>query len=154
MTNANIDMDFSVEEEYVEEPLIPQGTYNGNVTNVSYDAEKLCIIWQVALADNGGFMNDDSTPIDGAVVLARNYLPKPGDEDKMDKNGRLNTRQWKIKMLKRFADDLSIDMGTPAKIMEGINEAQWVGMNVNVTLEIREYQGQFSNDVRRLVAVE
>lgn len=154
MTEANLDMDFNLEEEYVVDPLIPNGTYHGSVTDVSYDSEKLCIVWQFTLSENGGEMNDGETPIDGAKVYARNWLPKPGDEDVLTPSGKSSKRQAKINMLSDFAKNMNIDMNTPAEIMTGINDAEWVGIEVSVTLDIREYEGKFSNDVRKVLAVE
>lgn len=152
MSEANLDMNFNLEEEYVADPLIPQGTYTGAVTDVSYDPEKLCIVWQFTLADNGGEMNDGETPIDGAKVYARNWLPKPGDEDVMTPSGKNNKRQAKINMLSDFADKMNIDMNTPEAIMRGINESEWIGKEVVITLDIREWEGKFSNDVKKVVS--
>jgi len=152
MTEANLDMDFNLEEEAVDDPLIPQGTYTGNVTNVSYDAEKYAIVWQYALDGNGGTMNDGETPIDGAVVFGRNYLPKPGDEDVQTPSGKSSKRIAKINMLKDFAEKMGIDMNTPAEIMEGINDAKWIGMEVVLTIEVREWEGKFSNDIKKVAA--
>jgi hypothetical protein len=154
MNDVNLNMDFNLEEDVVADPLIPQGTYHGSVTNVSYDNERNSIVWQLTLADNGGVMNDGETPVDGATVFARNWLPNPGDENTPTPSGKTNKRQAKINMLSDFADKLNINMNTPTAIMEGINEAQWVGLEVLITLEIREWEGKFSNDVKRVAAVE
>ena len=152
MTEANLDMDFNLEEEFVADPLIPNGTYTGSVSNVSYDPEKLCIVWQFTLADNGGTMNDGETPIDGSQLYLRNWLPKPGDKEKMTPSGKSTKHQAKINMLSDFADKMQINMNTPAAIMQGINDAEWVGKEVLLTVEIREYEGRFSNDVKKAMA--
>jgi hypothetical protein len=99
-------------------------------------------------------MNDGETPVDGAVVFGRNYLPKPGDEDIMTPSGKSSKRVAKINMLKEFAEKMEVAMNTPAEIMEGINDALWVGKEVIITLEIREWQGKFSNDIKKVVAAQ
>jgi len=143
------DLDFNVEDEYKPEPLIPKGTYHAVVTNVSFNAAQACIVWDLCLHDNGGFMNDDSTPIDGAHVWHRNWLPRPGDEDLITKSGK-NKRQNKINMLRDFSDELSLDMTTPEVIANAIAEAEWVGVEVDADVDINEYQGKFNNQVNRL----
>ena len=153
MSEANMDMSFNLEDEYVVDPLVPNGTYHGAVTDVSYDPEKLCIVWQFTLADNGGEMNDGETEIDGSKIYTRNWLPKPGDEDTLTPSGKSTKRQAKINMLSDFSRKMGIDMNTPAEIMTGINDSEWIGIEVLLTIEIREWEGKFSNDVKKVVAV-
>lgn len=94
-------------------------------------------------------MNDGETPIDGAHVFFRNWLPKPGDEAEMTKNGRNNKRQSKINMLKDFETSLGVDMSTPAKIAQALNESLWVGVEADLDVDIDEYQGKFRNVVNK-----
>lgn len=138
-------LDFNVDDEYKADPLIPKGIYHGVVNKVEYSAAQSCIVWDVCLHDNGGAMNDGTTPIDGAHVYYRNWLPKPGDEDIMTKSGRNNKRQSKINMLKSFQDAVGIDMSTPSKIAIALTEQQWVGLEVDVEVDVDEYQGRFRN---------
>ena len=146
------DMDFNVEDEYKPDPLIVKGTYNGAVTKVVYEGSKACITWTVCLHDNGGVMNDGQTPVDGAHVFFRNWLPRPGDEEIMTKSGKNTKRQSKINMLKKFADDLRLDMSTPTKIATALAEQQWVGLEVAVDVDIDEYNGTFRNNVNNMRA--
>ena len=143
-------MDFNVDEEYKPEPLVPKGTYHGVITKVIPKFAKFCLIWDVCLHDNGGFMNDGSTPIDGAHVYFRNWLPKPGDEREMTKSGRNTKRQSKINMLKAFEEELGIDMSTPQIMATAIAEAQWVGIEVSAEVEVDEWQGRFRNSINRM----
>jgi hypothetical protein len=94
-------------------------------------------------------MNDGVTPIDGAHVFFRNWLPKPGDEGEMTKSGRNNKRQSKINMLKDFQDSLGIDMSTPSKIANALTEQQWIGVESDVDVAIDEYMGRFRNVVNK-----
>lgn len=148
----NFDSDFSVDSEYKAEPLVPQGTYNGNVTNVAFNGEKQSINWKIALAGNDGFMSDGETPIDGAVLVYNNWLPKAGDENEMTSNGRMTKRQSKINMLKRFADGLGVDMNSPRAIAEHIQNGDWIGLEVTVKVVITEYEGQVRNEVKQVTA--
>ena len=142
-------LDFNVEDEYKAEPLIPKGTYHGVATKITFQPSQFCIVWDFCLHDNGGAMNDGETPIDGAHVFFRNWLPKPGDEAEMTKNGRNNKRQSKINMLKDFENSLGVDMSTPAKIATALNEATWVGVEADLDVDIDEYMGKFRNIVNK-----
>ncbi len=143
-------LDFNVDDEYKPDPLIPKGTYHGVVTNVSFNPTQYCIIWDICLHDNGGTMNDGESPIDGAHVWFRNWLPKPGDENVLTKSGKTNKRQSKINMLRDFADELGLDMSTPQQISQSISEAAWIGIEVDADTDIDEYQGKFRNTVNRM----
>lgn len=145
------DTDFSVDSEYKADPLVPQGTYLGNVTAVSYDKEKNAIVWKIALAGNDGVMTDGETPIDGAVMIMNNWLPKAGDENEMTANGRNTKRQSKINMLKKFADNMKINMNTPATIAEAIQNGDWIGLEVQVKVKVSEYEGNYRNEVQSMI---
>jgi hypothetical protein len=143
-------MDFNVEDEYKPDPLIPKGTYHGVVNKVTLKASQYCLIWDVCLHDNGGVMNDGETPIDGAHVFFRNWLPKPGDEKLMTASGRNTKRQSKINMLKQFEEELGINMATPQIIAVALTEAQWVGLEVSVEVDAEEWNAKFRNVVNRM----
>lgn len=153
METPNLDMNFNLEEDFVADPLIPNGSYRGNVTNVSYDADKMAIVWEVTLADNGGVMNDGETPVDGAKQWYRNWLPKPGDENTPTPSGKTNKRQAKINMLAQFAKEMGVNMNTPQDIIEGITNAEWIGKEVIATIGIKEFEGKFSNEITRMKAI-
>lgn len=144
------DLDFNVADEYKPDPLIPKGVYHGVATKVSFNPAQYCIVWDFCLQDNGGVMNDGNTPIDGAHVFFRNWLPKPGDENELTKSGRNNKRQSKINMLQDFQTLLGLDMSTPAKIATALSEGQWIGLEADLEVDIQEYQGKFSNTVNRV----
>jgi len=143
--------DFSLEDEYKPEPLIPKSNCRGNVLGVNVDAERSAIVWKVALAENGTMCTDGKTPVDGQHVYFRNWLPKPGDENEMEANGRVTKRQGKINRLKRFADGMAINMDTPQTIASSIEDQIWVGSPVVCSIDFNEYQGNISNQVQRMV---
>lgn len=142
-------LDFNVEDEYKPEPLIPKGTYHGVATKITFQPSQFCIVWDFCLHDNGGSMNNGDTPIDGAHVFFRNWLPKPGDENELTKTGRNNKRQSKINMLKDFENAMGIDMSTPAKIAQALNEQTWVGVEADLDVDVDEYMGKFRNVVNK-----
>ena len=143
------DIDFNVNDEYKPNPLIPKAIYHGVATKVTFDSSLMCIVWEFCLHDNGGLMNDGETPIDGAYVYFRNWLPRPGDEEKMTKTGRQTKRQSKINMLKDFQDEMGLDMSTPQIIATSLAEQHWIGTEADLEVDIDEYQGQFRNNVNR-----
>lgn len=147
------DSDFNLEDEYKPEPLVTSGNYRGNVIGVVLDSEQHAIVWKVALAENGGVMSDGETPVDGSHHYFRNWLPKPGDENELTKNGRGTKRQSKINMMKRFADDMKINMNTPTVVAESVTNQDWIGLEVIVTISIDEYMGVTRNQVDKMVPV-
>lgn len=145
-------LDFDVDSEYKPEPLIPNGVYYGSVTSFSFDSEKNCLVWGIALNGNDGFASDGETLIDGMTVFYRNWLPKSGDENEYSANGKVTKRQSKINMLKRFMNDMKIDIGTPQKLAEAISNQEFIGKEVKVTVNISEYNGQVRNDVSKMIS--
>ncbi len=143
-------LDFNVDEEYRPDPLIPKGIYHASAISTKFNPAQYCIVWDFCLHDNGGVMNDGQSPVDGAHVFFRNWLPKPGDESIPTKSGKTNKRQSKINMLKDFQESLCIDMSTPAKIATGIQEQVWVGVEADMEVDAEEYQGRFRNVVGRV----
>jgi len=143
-------LDFNVDEEYRPDPLIPKGIYHASAISTKFNPAQYCIVWDFCLHDNGGVMNDGQSPVDGAHVFFRNWLPKPGDESIPTKSGKTNKRQSKINMLKDFQESLCIDMSTPAKIATGIQEQVWVGVEADLEVDAEEYQGRFRNVVGRV----
>jgi hypothetical protein len=94
-------------------------------------------------------MSNGDTPIDGAHVFFRNWLPKPGDENELTKTGRNNKRQSKINMLRDFENAMGIDMSTPAKIAQALNEQTWIGVEADLDVDVDEYMGKFRNIVNK-----
>lgn len=146
-------LSFDVDAEYKQEPLIPNGTYYGSVTQFTYDSERNCLVWGVILSGNDQLASDGETPVDGMMVFYRNWLPKPGDENEYSSNGKATKRQSKINMLKRFMNDMKIDISTPQKIAEAIANQEFLGKEVKVTVNVSEFNGQVRNEVSKMVAV-
>ncbi|RPI52782.1 MAG: hypothetical protein EHM49_05080 [Deltaproteobacteria bacterium] len=145
------DADFNLEEEYIPAPVVASGIYHASVTKVEFNPADQTIDWIFVLNDNGGVMSDGSTPIDGASFKYRNWLPKSGDENEMSKDGRTTKRQAKIGFIANFAESLGIDMNTPKKIMEAITYQEWIGLEADLKLRVREYQGRMLNDIEKVI---
>ena len=150
---AVMNQDFNLEDDYKLAPLIPQGNYQGNVTNVSVDAKAHAILWHVTLDGNGGYQSDGETPIDGQVTFFRNWLPKDGDNVEMIKSGGMTKRQWKINALADFSKGMGINMTTPKVIMESIENSDWIGIRVSIAVTFDEYQGNVRNQVNKMKKV-
>lgn len=151
----NTNTDFNLDDEYKPEPLAPMGTYTGAIKKVSFESSNNAIAWEVVANGNMGvLMADGQTPLDGSVFFYRNWLPKKGDENVRTKSGRTTKRQAKINMLKRFQDDMQIDMNTGEAVMEAIHNQEWLGMSVVFTLGIEEYEGQTRNVIKKMVRSE
>jgi hypothetical protein len=148
------DMDFSLNDEYKPTPLVPGGNYLANVVGVAYNKQTKTIIWKVTLDGNDGTCSDGETDVNGITLTYRNWLPKPGDEDEITKDGRQNKRQAKINMMKDFADNMKINMDTPKVIADSIAEALWVGIRVLCVVSISEYQGRYRNEINSMKAAE
>ena len=144
------DLDFDVKSEYKPDPLIPEGTYHGTVVEVKFIPAQYCIEWRFCLHDNDGVMSDGETPIDGAHVFYRNWLPKPGDESVMSKSGKNTKRQSKINMLQSFQESLGIDMSTPAIIAESLADHTWLGLEADLEVKVDEYEGRVRNTVNKV----
>ena len=147
------DTDFNVEDEFKTPPLIPNGKYEGNVTEVKFDPASSSLVWQVVLiADSDTLMSDNETPVNGSLVFYRNWLPKSGDENIRTKNGKSTKRQAKINMLQEFQKKMRINMNTPDAIVDGVGNGEWIGLNVVVLVEVREWEGRLSNQVKDMSA--
>ena len=151
----NFDTDFNLDDEYKPTPLAPKGNYFGTTSGLKWDASNNCLIWSVTLSDeNEGVMSDGSTPVSGQIFDYRNWFPKSGDELEMSARGRQTKRQSKINMIKEFADKMKIDMSSPQRIVEAVQNGDWVGISVLVSVGIDQYMGRFRNTVDRMVARE
>lgn len=144
--------DFDVEEEYKPTPLVPKSTYHAFVTEIVDNKEASSIDFICTFQDNGGIMSDEETQIDGSTIKKRVFLPKPGDDQERTKSGKMTKRQAKINMMKDFADGMKINMNNLAAINSAIENSEWIGLSVTLKVDIREYQGRFSNDVSAMVA--
>jgi len=149
---ANITTDFNLEDEYKADPSVPTGTYFANVTKVWFDSEKNTICWKLVLDGNEAVMSDGETPVDGVSLTYKNWLPNPGDENTPNSSGKSTKRQTKINMLKRFADDLRVDMSTPQMIQDALLNHEWVGIRCVLVVSLREYEGKIFNDIKSIKA--
>ena len=149
--SEGLNVDFDLDSEYKPAPLIPGGNYRGNVIEVTHEASKYALAFKVCLAENGGFMSDGKTEIDGVHEVFRLWLPKPGDENEMQKNGRVTKRQGKINQMADFQNGMKINMKTAAAMAQAIAEQLWCGIPVIVTVDVETYQGNTRNRITKMV---
>lgn len=150
-TSSDVDTGFDLDDDYKPEPLMRKGWYKANVSEVLYDEEASCVIWNAVLDGNGGYMSDGETPVDGSTHQFRNWLPKVSDKDETSKSGK-NKWQNKVNMLKKFTDGMQINMKTIAVIQEQIANQEWVGLPVLVELKAETYQGNTSMRAQNMKA--
>jgi hypothetical protein len=144
---TGIESDWNVEDEYKAPPLIPSGWYDANVTEVKLDVEKQAIAFTYTFDGNGGVMTDGETPIDGAQLTGRIWLPKPGDDKEYTKNGRSTKRQAKINMMQNFGKKTGMSLNIPMEVITAIQNSDWIGNTVKVKVGASEYQGSVFNQV-------
>ena len=149
---SEINASFNLATDFVEEPLVPQGNYFGNITKIGLDTEKYAIVWNITLDGNSGLMTDGETDVDGNVAFFRNWLPRPGDETEMTSSGRSTKRQSKINMLAKFIKVMGLNVNTMDEIEEAVLNQEWIGKQVVITVGITEYNGTVRNEVNKMVA--
>ena len=151
--SQGMNMDFNLDEEDKPPPIMAGGNYKANIIGVAHEASKYALSFKICFAENGDHlvMSDGETKIDGSHEMFRVWLPKPGDENEMQSNGKVTKRQGKINSMKRVAEDLKIDMNTPQKIAQAIIEQSWIGIPVIASVDIDEYQGEVRNKVSKIV---
>ena len=150
-SSTGINLDFNLNDEYKPTPLAPGGNYKGNIIAVSHEASKHAIAFKICFAENNVLLSDGETQLDGTHEYYRAWLPKPGDENELQANGKVTKRQGKINSMKRLADDLKIDMNTPQSIARAIIEQQWIGIPVIASVDLEEYQGVTRNRITKVV---
>ena len=153
MSENTISTSFNLENDFHEDPLVPQGNYYASVTGVSLDTEKAAIVWKIVLQGNGAVMSDGETEVEGATLFFRNWLPRPGDETEMTTTGRTTKFQSKVNQLAKFAKGMGINMNTPEAIQNAVDDAEWIGLDVLASVTISEYQGTTRNDVSHMSVV-
>ena len=119
----------------------------------NFDASKMALVWDVTLrADADVLMTDNETPVDGSVLFFNNWFPRKGDDVTRTKNGKMTKHQSKVNMLHDFAIGMNIIMSPKEAIIEAVTNAEWIGLEVVVDVEIREYEGRLSNSIKSMKA--
>jgi hypothetical protein len=149
---VSMDSEFDLDAEYKAPPLIPQGTYTANVVDTVWDGEAQTIEWAFTLVDNGGVLSDGTTPVDGVMLSAKNWLPKAGDENELTKSGKMTKRQAKINMLFDFLRDMKCPEKTSVEINRALSNKEWIGKRAKLQVGVRTYEGRLFNEVKRAIA--
>jgi hypothetical protein len=85
-------------------------------------------------------------------MVYKNWFPKAGDESIRTKTGKMTKRQAKINMIQEFQKKMRINMNTPNAILDGVQNAEWIGLEVIAVVEIREWEGRTSNQIKEMFA--
>jgi hypothetical protein len=152
---AAFDTDFNLEDEYKPTPFAPIGSYKGSITDLSFAQENMQLNIQITLNDNGEdkVMSDGETRVDGQMVWHRAWFPKAGDDTEMTKNGAMTKRQFKINQLTKLFKNLKIEATSAEDIQNQINNKEWVGKDLVITLGVETWDGEQRNNVKSVVAV-
>jgi len=145
--SENQEEDFNLEEDIEPIPLTPKGVYHAHVTKIDYDEEDNFIMWEFTLVENDGYMSDEITPIDGSVQSLRNYLPNPEDKDNLTKSGKQTIYQSKLRFLKEHFDKLGIKAKSLSEIREAVDNQDWLGMSVDVTIEPKVWKNRIFDNI-------
>ena len=148
---VNFETDFNLDDEYKPTPLAPKGNYLGAVSKVTWEPKNNALCWGVTLSEENEVRMTDGSPASGQVFDYRNWFPRPGDEHIMTPKGRQTKRQAKINMIKEFSTGMKIDMSSPKKIIDAVQNQDWLGIPVIVSLSIEQYEGRFRNNISKMV---
>jgi hypothetical protein len=148
--------DFNLDEEYQETPLYPNGEYNGTITNVSMNTKETSMDFTVHLNNNGGFLSDGTTMIDGTTLTYYVFIPQEEDKNRMTSSGRQTSYQWKVNSMKKFfaKNFPNVPMSTKADMDAALgSRILCTGVNVRATVVDEEYNGVVSSKVKDLKVV-
>ena len=142
---------FNVANEYVADPLLPDGTYKGIVVKVDLLPDIMVVKFTVQFQGNEGLVcTDGITPIDGKESTYTLWLPKKGDECVKSQFSSLTKRQEAIRGIKKFSDAMDISIGTDKDISEAINDQKWLSIPVFAKVKSRAADGNIYNQIKKL----
>jgi len=147
--------DFNLQEDVKPTPLIPPSHYLGSITQAKFNDNYTCLTFNVTLNDNGGFMTDGETNIDGATIPYRVWLPKPGDENVYTSSGRQTKWQWKVNQMAKVFNELGDEeISDISSIEQAINEARYIGRAVKVEITTgTDMNNQAVDEIRSFTAI-
>lgn len=142
---------FDLNSEYVQDPLIPDGTYKGTITKVELKTDAGTLEFTVLLQGNEGiYCVDGVTPVDGKTSRYTVWLPVKGDELIKSQFSSLTKRQDKIRSIKKFSEKMKINMGTDKEIKQSIDSQEWLFVPVIASIKSRPYEGVLYNQVKKM----
>jgi len=145
---------FNIAEDFKPIPLVPQGTYIGNITRVSFQEDFTRLNVSVTLVENSGTMTDNETPIDGTEHTYMVFIPQEKDKHEMTQSGKQTKFQYKVNTMRSFFQELKApDINTMDDIEKAIAEGRWLGTRVSVEVQIEMYQGNTLNKIRRMSVI-
>lgn len=151
-----LDVDpFNVAEEYVPDPLVPDGMYQGIITNVVHKKDINILEFTISFQGNEGInCIDNITPIDGKTSKYALWLPRKGDELVPSKFSALTVRQDRIRTIKKFSEKMTITIGTENDIKQAIESQLWLSIPVYAQVKSRLYEGELYNHITKLERIK
>jgi hypothetical protein len=149
-----INDNFDLESDYVATPCLLAGSYSVNVTNVSWDSEKMAMVFQLVTEGNDSLKSDGETPADGTTLFYRIWFPRPDDVNKIGTNG-LTKRQNKINMINRAFKAMKLNAKTPEEISGLIDNGELIGASFVAKVKLNPpdaYNADMYNEVQNLKA--
>lgn len=142
---------FNVEEEFVADPLVPDGIFRGIITKVELKPDNGILEFTVTLEGNEGtYCSDGATPIDGKTSRYAVWLPLKGDELVKSKFSALTVRQERIRAIKKFSEKMNINIGNAQDILLAIEKHEWMSIPVLVSLKSKPYEGVLYNQIKKM----
>lgn len=152
-TAAQFETDFDLDTDTCATPVMPQGNYRGAITGVVLDTEKQSINFDVVFSGNDGmYLSDGETPVDGGKLIYKVWLPRLEDKDALTSNGRQTKWQWKVNNLAKVMGGLKFKASTPKDIAEAINNGDWIGADVIAQVKLSEWNNELRNEINSLIA--
>jgi len=125
-----------------QSPVIPPGTYQGQVTAWSIDevetsdGPRSVIRLQIVLQGNvGAMLSDNVTPVDGQSVEYSVFLPDERDKHIPSKYGRGTMYDVSLRKLKRLFKACGVDVGQFGSLEEALEACK--GAQVSVVIDNR-----------------
>lgn len=144
--------DFDLSTDVKMDPVAPQGTYQGNVTEVKLDMKNAQLVFIITLEGNGGVLSDGETPVDGYQFRYRIFLPKQSDKGQLTKGGK-DRFQWKVNNMAKCLNAMKISVNRLPEIEQAIQNADWIGLRVQCELTVDPYNGELQNNAKKVIAI-
>lgn len=142
---------FDISTEFVADPLIPDGTFKGLVVKAALKNDNGILEFTVQLQGNEALCCVDGiTPVDGKTTRFAVWLPRKGDELIQSKFSSLTVRQDRIRSIKKFSDQMRINIGNNEDIQHAIADQEWISIPVLVQVRAKPNEGILYNYIKKM----
>ncbi len=144
--SSAFDTSFNVDNDYKPTPLVITGNYFGTIKGAELHSKTARVIIKIVLDGNDGVTcTDGETEVDGIEVDSRLWLPKANDKNEMNGKGTMSKFQSKVNMMKAFGERTGLNVNNFEAIKEGIDDGDWIGVDVVANVGVETYQGRQFN---------